>query len=331
MKKIIIASFLLSSIAFGQNAGNAIYTKLQDHSIGQPATQKTNDYLRNKMISININGLINVEPEAQIAVFSLVQLGQDANEARSLLSSKTDPILKKLVEIGIPRKDIALDMISFIPRYEATVEKKVFSKSFTEIPKGFELKKNLHIRYKNHELLDQVIAICAEHEVFDLAKVEYVIKNPEEQKQKLKEALLKSVSQKIAFYHQLKVQDSIVIHTITEQNQEYYPEDRYQNYTAFSSSSFDAVINQKKGIKNVTRATKNKTIFYDPVSTRNFDIILNPGGITPKIQYASNLTITYYLPEKTKKVEVKPVALIEPKKEIILITPNGELKELNLN
>ena len=155
-------------------------------------------------------------------------------------------------------------MISFIPRYEDTVVKKKFSKTFTEIPKGFELKKNIHIKFKDHELIDKIIAICASFEVYDMAKVEYVILENEENVLTMRDKMLKHIGDKIAFYHDLEIQDEIDIIQVNEKTNEYYPQDRYQSYTGHSSSSYEALGNTKRKKKKCKSRFKKHFYFLRP-------------------------------------------------------------------
>lgn len=332
MKKIIaIALTIITFNSFGQAIGNAIYQKMINAPTidNGPGNGKTQRILQGRTLTLESTALMNVIPDAHIVVFTMVQLGVTAQEATDLLDSKINPIKTKLKVLGIEKDDIVLDMISFVPRYEDTLGKKRFSTTYTEIPKGFELKKNIHIRYKNHELLDRIIAVCASHEVFDIADVKYVLLNSEKNKQELRGKMLKHLSEKIAFYHQLNIQDSIEIKAINEEIKELYPMDSYEKYTAFSSSSYQAVNSKKKRIKNLSKATKNTSLFYNPINAKYFDIVLNPDVLKPTVQYTYKITVNYALPLPEKTPEAPQVVeKIVTQKEYILITPEGETKVL---
>jgi uncharacterized protein YggE len=331
MKKILTLVLTITTItSMGQAIGNSVYQKMLNAPVTSFDTGggKTHRSLNGKVLSLEANALMNIVPDAQIVVFAMVQLGSTARDATTLLDSKIDPIKAKLKKIGIESKDVVLDMVSFTPRYEDTLGRKRFSTTYTEIPKGFELKKNLHIKFKNHELLDEVIAICADHEVFDLADVKYVILDNEKNKKILRDKMLKHLSEKVAFYHQLKVQDSVEINYINEELQEFYPMDHYHQYTAYSSSSYQAVKGKKKA-RNVSKVTKNQSVFYDPINAKNFDIVINPGELKPTVQYTYKITVNYLLPTKPK-ADPQIVEKIVEKKEYILITPQGETKVLKL-
>ena len=332
---MITAVMMAATMAAGQNAGNMVYEKMKTSRVipGEPPA-KTVNALQSNILTIEADGMINAVPDAQIAIFTITQIGKTAKETSELINARLDPIKAELIKLGIKQEDIVTDMISFVPKYETTMEKRRFTKTYSEVPSGFELKKNLHIKFSDHQLIDQIIIICAENEVYDLAKVEYIILDQEALKKQLREAMYKHISEKIAFYHKLTVQDEIKINFIQESQKEVYPIERYQSYSAYSSSSFEAIqkIDQEKPNKRVTvqSATKNNSVFYMPVTNKHFDLVLNPGVVEPTVQMTLKMKVSYTLPQ-TKKEEDKPVEKTVVKKEYILIKPDGQTTRLPIN
>jgi len=43
----------------------------------------------------------------------------------------------------------------------------LFSKTYTEVPKGFEMQKNLHIKFNDENLLDDIMTFAANNEIYD--------------------------------------------------------------------------------------------------------------------------------------------------------------------
>ncbi|MFC3158756.1 hypothetical protein ACFOEQ_09630 [Chryseobacterium arachidis] len=65
-------------------------------------------------------------------------------------------------------------MISFVPVYQYNVEKKTSSKkTYNEVPAGFELKKNIHIKFTDPSQLNDFISILSKNEIYDLVRVDY--------------------------------------------------------------------------------------------------------------------------------------------------------------
>jgi uncharacterized protein YggE len=119
--------------------------------------------LRNdNVLEISINALSNQRADSYTAIFSVLQVGKTAEETNSLLNNRLNGFLAAVKNLGIPATDIYVDMVNFLPKYEYDVSKKLFSKkTYTEIPKGFELQKNVHIRYTQAGLLDDIVTAAA--------------------------------------------------------------------------------------------------------------------------------------------------------------------------
>ena len=94
------------------------------------------------------------------------------------------------------------------------------------------------------------------------------------------------------------------------------PVEMYKSYEAYNSTS----LNLKKA--NINQISKSVTIYYQPVFNKEFDFVINPTVLEPviQIQYQIKIAITR---------EKKPSSKTD--KEFILITPNGDLKTLNMN
>ena len=90
----------------------------------------------------------------------------------------------------------------------------------------------------------------------------------------------------------------------------------YKSYEAYNSSS----LNLKKA--NINQINKSVTLYYQPIFNKEFDFVINPTVLEPviQIQYQVKIAITR---------EKKPSSKTD--KEFILVTPNGDLKTLNMN
>ena len=92
-------------------------------------------------------------------VVTLTSNTQETNSTVSLTAVAVDSMVniryngfcKDLSKAGIQKENIFLDMISLVPVFEMQVEKKLFSKTYNEVPVGFKLEKNIHVHYKKGE------------------------------------------------------------------------------------------------------------------------------------------------------------------------------------
>lgn len=302
-----------STIAIGQEMGNYNYLK-KDATYGKDIVL---DFNTNLIISAK--GLCNVEATSYVAIFSISQLGKNIDDINKRIDKKIMPV-KNFIN-SKSDASLFLDMISFVPVYEYNVEKKIFSKdTYTEIPAGFEVKKNLHIKYKNPNLLNEIISICTKSEIYDFVKVDYISDSLEIKKKELANKAKIIIKEKLQNYQELLGEDF----TNSEKNMAdgfkiFYPVDMYNSYQAYNSSSLD----NKKSI-NVNKANKSTTYFYNPISNKDFDFVINPEISKPVIQILYKIKLKVKREKKQKEYKEKII------KEYNLITPKGEVIKLDL-
>ena len=255
-----------------------------------------------------------------MAIFSITQTGETATEVNKLINSRIDPV-KTFCKSLDSKIIFYTDMISFVPMYEYELEKKVFNKkTYNEVPKGFEIKKNIHIKYTNPEHLDGIISICAENEIYDLVRVDYFVSDMEKHRKAMKTKANVILNEKINYYEAILNTDFTNLKKdVVDDFSTSYPVESYQSYEAYSSSS----IKKDKRTK-FNDETKSRTMYYMPKFDKNFDFVINPVIIEPVVQlvYQLNLKIKF---EKEKEVK-------QEKQEAIyyFITPEGELKKLDI-
>lgn len=317
---ILVLAIAANTIGlFAQVSGNANYAQQQQ---SQTYWNNRADYdsfsklpgatfVNDNTILLETNALINVKADAYVAIFNLSQLGETAAAADELMNQRIGNISKDVMALGIGKTDMYADMLSLVPVYEIEVDKKLFSKTYNEVPKGFEMQKNLHIKYTDSALLDKIITIAAKYEVYDLVKVEYCVEKPDEAYKTLRNAAIELVNERLTEIKKLGISLDTEYHIVAENQAVFYPNDQYSSYQAFSSNSFDA-IKKKSGI---SQAQKPISMYYKPLSNRDFQIVINPVIVEPVVQYTYSLKVKYLLK--------RPIT-----KETWLITPNGDVKPI---
>jgi len=303
--------FITSHISLSQVSGNINYQKQIDFSkknnIINPATTMN--------VTISSKGIANVKADSYVAIFSLTQVGKTTEEVNQIIDQRISQALANLKQKN--SIETFVDMISFVPIYEFEVEKKIFSKrSYNEIPKGFELKKNIHIKFSDANQLNEIISVLSMQEIYDLARVDYFSNDLESVKNELMTKSNVIIQQKMKNYENLlgtpftnndkRISDGFKI---------MLPVEMYQTYEAFSSSS----LNLKK-TQNVNFSEKITSLYYQPVVYKDFDFVINPVILEPVIQ------VMY----EVEMVIVREKTEIKSQKEYMLITPNGDLKSLNI-
>ncbi|AEE53862.1 SIMPL domain-containing protein [Haliscomenobacter hydrossis] len=273
-------------------------------------------------IEVTINTLSNQRASSYTAVFTILQVARTADETNTQLNNRLNSFVNDLKGLGIPETDIYIDMVNFLPKYEYDVSKKMFSKkTLTEIPKGFELQKNVHIRYSKPSILDQIVTAAAKQEIYDIVKVDYFVKEQQQVYQQLRTLSFDYLKNIKESYAKMGIHlDSAYV--ITAENAWVaYPTNRYESYQAFSTQSLDA---SEKNNSVVQPADKPTLRFYNAVAANDYDIVVNPEILEPAVQFSYNLAVRFRMPDAKPKIKT------EIKKEFILVTPTGEVKSLKI-
>jgi len=324
MKKILIFIFCISifnSQIFAQASGNVNYNNNTSQEYNQNFRyfnkQSTEiPYLvdENNKMRFRVNALSNEKADAYLAVFNVVQVGKTAKETDELINARIKAVLENLKAAYFKENAIFVDMISLVPKYEWESEKKLFSTNLTEVPVGFELQKNINIHYTDSKELDKIVSACADQEIYDLVKVDYFVNDTKAIYLKLRIAALEEMKAKIKSFETIGFKLDTLFKTVSEEKSYAYPPDRYKSYNAFRSNAID----YKKSTGKVYSAQKQTSLYYDPVSYKDFDIVMNPIMKEPMIQFSYSVQITF-----TKN---EPVS---NEKNIYILTPNGDLKKLD--
>jgi len=204
-------------------------------------------------------------------------------------------------------------MIYLIPIYNYEMEKKLFSKTYNEVPKGFEMQKNLHIRFKDANVIDDIVTLAANNEIYDLVTIEYFVKDSQSIYDSMRNKAINYLARNVKKFEKLGLKVDGEFRVLDEKSGVTYPEGQYSDYDAFVSQSLDAARD-----KTVTSIRKPKTVAYNKLSYEAFDLVINPEFLEPVVQFTYELHVNYTL-NKEK---------LEPKNHYMIIDNNGNLKEL---
>jgi len=225
-----------------------------------------------------------------------------------------------LKQIGIKDNEIHIDVISLVPTYSLKLEEKKFTKTANEIPTGFQLKKNIHIIFYDHDKLSEVISQVAKAEIYDIVKVDYNLADIQSAYDALRKAATQIVKMKEKEYPKMGLH--LEIENMSDGFNAAYPLERYASYTAFyTGSSVEEVKiakKKKEQAKNVfvtgknptinvndtskdkddtefiiKYTDKNKTIYYNKIPNNQFDLVINADFVEPRIQFFYTLKVRY--------------------------------------
>jgi hypothetical protein len=281
------------------------------------------NYTENNVITIK--GMYNAIPDAYVAIFSISQEAEQESEANRLINEKIEAI-KTGLETITGSSEVHVDIISFVPVYDQVLEKKTFLKStFTEKPVGFELKKNIIIEYKNTDQLNKIFSLCTSNAIYDYIRSDAVVTNMTEIKAELQQKADEMIYAQLERYAKLRDIDiKDYKRTLAEGYAVEYPGEKYENYTAFSCTSY---FTKKFNLDN--DAKKKVTRHYLPVIDKEFDFVVNPVIAEPAIQVMYQIHLAISPKPIVRPIAHTPTAAASKTKDVFLITTNGTIKQLN--
>ncbi|MCR9171159.1 MAG: SIMPL domain-containing protein [bacterium] len=319
---LTLATLCLSGMAFAQHSGNANYqtqVRYSDNNINIPAPV-------NNDLTISVKGMANIKPDAYVAIFSVSQTGKTTEEVNKIIDERIETALQGISDD--PSVETYVDMISFVPVYNYEVEKKIFSKkTYNEIPAGFEVTKNIHVKYTDPNTFNTIMSDFSQAEIYDLVRVDYFSEDIGTMKKELAAKAKTIFEEKFTDYESiigidLEGADRIV----SDGYRVVLPVEMYKSYQAYKSSS----LNLKKAA-NVNQAAKSTTLYYQPLIDKEFDFVINATVLEPVIQVMYELNVRVDVQREKEKVEQQePTVVNKTEKKYILVTPNGDVKPLNL-
>lgn len=320
---LLIPALLLTLLVRPQAMGNLMYEQ-NSRIFFQQAEQPVKATVQGNLLVLEVNAMMNMRADSYLAIFHITQLGQTAEEADSLMNERITSFTSRVKKDGVKEADVFADMLSFVPVYEIETTKKLFSKSYQEVPAGFEIQKNIHVRFTDARILDKLVTAAAKEEIYDLVKVDFFVHQQSACYDTLRMFATKLLQQKLDNFDKLGLQVKDSHRTAAEKNGAYFPLDRY---TAYQSRTQTSLNSRRKG-ELVNDVKKSNTLFYNKVPYGNFDIVLHAEITEPPVQYTYNLTMYCQLPEafQDKKGEKEVKEIIK----YMMITKDGDVKELPL-
>jgi uncharacterized protein YggE len=305
---------ILSLTAFGQVSGNVSY---QNHR--GPTDKVAKAAVTDESITLSVKGLFNVEADGLVASFHLTQIGETARATDSLMALRIQAFRTAIAKDVSDTIEIVTDVISFVPKYNFNVINRLFSKTYQEVPDGFELKKNVMIHYQDPAAIDMILSAAASAEIYDLVKVDYFLRDVKGNYSQLREQCMSLLRERIKTYESIGFKLETFRKTISDDFGTLVPPDRYGNYQAVARPSFEAV-KVSTGVGKLRSADVGLSRYYDAVPYIDFDLVINPIVDRPMVQLTYQVAVKFFLPKDPSDKE----------NNFILIAPNGQLQRINL-
>jgi uncharacterized protein YggE len=239
-------------------------------------------------IFVESSVLMNVKADEYVAVFGIAREGATVAEANQKMDATVKEFTDRLKPLGVGPNALYVDFIAQNKVYDFEVSGDIAREKLT----GFELKKNVSIHYKNAALLDKLLAAAAESQIFDLIKVDYIVKDIGRIQDRLMDEATRLIKQKTARYEKLlgtKVQSPPQVYA--ERPAIYYPTEMYDAYTAYESEGISSSsIRQRYTVQS---ARKTRTFYFNALNADGFDAVINPVTIEPVVQFTLYLKVKY--------------------------------------
>lgn len=288
--KIAVTFFLFGNIVVNaQMSGNQVYENDRNYTNQNYSSNNRTVSIDNNNLSVTVKILLNKKADGFVLTLGLNQEAETVNDCNTKINKRIDGLTSKIKSLGIKNEDIYVDFISQTKIYDFEVT----DTKADQYEKGFEIKKNIIITTTKAENLEKIIDFASEFEIYDVIKAEYFNLNTETIHYSLFDEALAMADVKKEKY--LKAFKKRIIGTpnATEDFAMVFPKTQYSTYQAYESSEVQANYNHnnQKYLKKIER--KNKTFYYNGLSTSEFDKVINPNQTEVGIQYVLSLTVSY--------------------------------------
>lgn len=232
--------------------------------------------------------LMNVKADEYVAVFGLSEEGATVQEAHD----KVDAIAKQFVgaikAMHLRDSDVYVDFIAQPKIYGFDVDGTTAKEKLA----GFELKKNISVHFSDRDLLDRLVIAATEAHIYDLIKVDYVVKDVNAVQDKLMAEAAGVIKQKLARDQKLLgIQVTGAPTIYAERPEAHYPTDLYSSYTAADAETINTPRNMDRF--SVQRMRKGRTFFFNGMDGNGFDKVVNPVIVEPMVQFTLYLKLKY--------------------------------------
>ena len=304
MKKRVIVFLLIlvagPGLARGQVGGNIGYSEAGGKAKAEQSERAkrvlTKDELPPTGTStfVECNVLMNVKADEHVVVFGISQEGETLAECSAKMDATVKAFSAELKPLGIGGSDLFVDFAAQTKIYAFELQGDILQEKLV----GFELKKNISIHYKAASLLESITLAAAKSQIYDLIKVDYIVKDIGRVHDRLMEEAAAMTKNKISRYEKLlgiKLQPPAQVYA--EKSAIHYPTQMYDSYTAYESEAIRGGPERQK--YTVRSARKSRTFFFNGLDADGFDAVINPVITEPVVQFTLYLKVKYEV-EQTK-------------------------------
>lgn len=305
MARYAVAALLIQLVpvvVFGQAGGNAAYMQggAQSRAVQAERARRTVgtlDIPAARSTYIEASVLMNVKADEYVAVFGVLEEGSTVAECQSKMAATLAAFTASARAIGIAGPDLFVDFVAQTKTYAYEVSESLAREKLA----GFELKKNVIIHFRDYSVLDRLVAAAAEARIYDLVKVDYVLKGTQSIDARLAAEAARVIKAKAAAYQSLMgLKLGPPAQVIANRRGIFYPADLYESYRAAETESVSSGFDRGRYV--VQGARKSQTFFFNGLTADGYDTVINPVVVDPVIQ------CTLYLKVRCEALPNRPAA-----------------------
>jgi uncharacterized protein YggE len=285
--KALLFFLFISALSQSQISGNQVYGNSSSNSNRSQKSQTIT--VNNNVISVSISILMNSKADGFVMTLGLNQEAETVKACNNQINTRIDGFMAKIKTLGVKKEDSYIDFISQTKVYDFSVE----GTTAKQFERGFEIKKNIIINTKNISDLEKIITMASEYEIHDIIKVEYFNENSDKIHNALFDETLEMAETKKDKYLKSFRKKIVGTPDANELFEVYFPKNQYKVYQAYESAEIETNYNNRNVNYMKKLARKNKSFYYDGVSTASFDKVINPNQTEVGIQYTLTLTVHY--------------------------------------
>lgn len=290
--KLIIALLFLNVLSVSaQISGNQVYGKnnYNGNNYNQESLPNNSKVsINDNVLSVSVKILLNKKADGFVMTLGLNEEDETVAGCSKKITARITGFIEKMKSLGVKKENVYIDFISQTKIYDFEVN----GMNSEQIEKGFEIKKNIIVSTSNVTSLEKIIALASDFEIHDVIKVEYYNNETDTIHNSLfDEALVLAEAKKIRY---MKAFGKRIIGTptATEEFATVFPKTQYNVYQAFETAEIQTNYNNRSPyLKKIAR--KNKTFYYDGISSAGFDKVINPNQTEVGIQYVMTITMHY--------------------------------------
>jgi uncharacterized protein YggE len=290
----VVLILALAAPAFAQVGGNSGYSQSGAQARAEAherelRTVAKDDLPPNATSSyVDAGILLNQAADSYVAVFSIASDGATPADCGAKSAATLKALTAELAPLGIAAADLAVDWVAQTKVYGYELEGNILQEKLV----GYELKENVAVPYRDAAMLEGMTLAAARAQVFDLVKVDYVVKDLAAVHERLMAAASDVIRAKVASYEKLlgiKLVPPVQI--LAERSAVYYPARLYDNYSAQETEAVGSTSDRQR--YTIHGARKSTTFFYNGLDGDGFDTVINPVVTAPQVQFTLYLKLKY--------------------------------------